>query len=346
MSHFFSLVSLAERGRLPDIMLRQGIRKLLVKRLAQQEKGSSEENRKAVDVFAMTLRESPICLETGESARQHYGLPSNFFQEILGPRMKFSCCLFSPDGAGLEQAEEAMLSETCQKAEIEDGMEVLDLGCGWGVLSFWIAEKYPLCRVTAVTNSQSQKEFIELVCRERGINSIQVQLKDITEFHTDQSFDRIVAIELFEYLRNYEKMLALLANMLRKDGRVFVQLFSHHSFTYPFGDDGDESYLGRYFFTGGIMPSRDLLSCFQDDLRLENQWHIPGSHYKKTAEAWFARLESGKEKLLPILTETFGPEDAPLWLQRWRIFFMAAAEMWGYNNGEEWGVSQYLLRHD
>jgi len=181
MSDLFSLVSLAERGRLPDMMVRQGIRKLLVKRLAQQDKGSSKENRQALEQFAVTLRESPLCLEAGESARQHYGLPPAFFREILGPRMKFSCCLFSPDGPGLEQAEDVMLAETCDKAGMQDDLDVLDLGCGWGALSFWIAEKYPRCRVTAVTNSPSQKEFIEAVCRERGITSIQVLLSDVRD---------------------------------------------------------------------------------------------------------------------------------------------------------------------
>jgi cyclopropane-fatty-acyl-phospholipid synthase len=344
MSKVFSLVSLVERGRLPDMMIRQGIRKLLDKRLATQEKGSSEANQNALGRFAMTLRESPLSLESGEATRQHYGLPPAFFREILGPRMKFSCCLFSSGTPGLEEAEEVMLSETCEKAGIADGMDILDLGCGWGALSLWIAEKYPRCRVTAVTNSQSQKEFIEALCSERGISTIQVELCDLKDYHSEQTFDRIVAVEIFEYLRNYKELLTLLAGLLKDDGRVFVHHFSHRHFAYPYEDDGEDTYLGRYFFSGGIMPAQNLLSHFQDDLTVENQWHLSGIHYKKTAEAWLARLDSRKETLLPILAETFGPAEAPIWLQRWRIFFMAACEMWGYRNGEEWGVSQYILR--
>jgi cyclopropane-fatty-acyl-phospholipid synthase len=343
MSSPFSLVSLVERGRVPDVLVRQGIRTLLDKRLVTQDKGTSEANRAAQAEFALSLSTGPIALEIGESNRGHFGLPSSFFREILGPRMKFSCCLFPPGVEELDRAEEAMLAETCARAGIEDGMEILDLGCGWGALAFWIAENYPGCRITAVTNTDQQREFIESLCVERSITTVRAITCDLNDFRADRIFDRIMAVEIFEYLHNWREVLARIAAMLKPEGKLFVHLFSHHRFAYPYESEGEDTYLGRYFFAGGLMPSDDLLSCFQDDLVLENRWSVPGIHYRKTAEAWLARLDSRKAAILPILREIQGSEGS-VWLQRWRLFFMACVEMWGYRDGEEWGVSHYLLR--
>jgi cyclopropane-fatty-acyl-phospholipid synthase len=343
MASSFSLVSLVERGRVPDVLVRQGIRTLLDKRLLTQDKGSDEANRAALDEFAASLREGAIALEIGERTRRHYGLPPSFFREVLGPRMKFSCCLFPPGVEDLGQAEEAMLAETCGRAGIEDGMEVLDLGCGWGSLALWIAEKYPGCRVTAVTNTDQQREFIEACCAERGITTVRAITRDLNDFRAEGTFDRVMAVELLEYLHNWRETLARIAGMLTPEGKLFAHLFSHCRFSYPYESEGEDTYLGRYFFAGGLMPSVDLLSRFQDDLVLENRWSVSGAHYRKTAEAWLARLDSGKAAVLPILRENHGVEGS-VWLQRWRLFFMACAEMWGYREGDEWGVSHYLLR--
>lgn len=343
MASSFSLVSLVERGRVPDVLVRQGIRTLLDKRLITQDKGSDEANRAALDEFAASLREGPIALEIGERNRGHYGLPASFFQEILGPRMKFSCCLFPPGVEDLERAEEEMLAETCERAGIKDGMEILDLGCGWGSLALWIAEKFPACRVTAVASTDQQREFIEARCADRGITAVRALTRDLNDVRVDGTFDRVVAVELLEYLHNWREILARIAGMLKPDGKLFVHLFSHRRFAYPYESEGEDTYLGRYFFAGGLMPSEDLLSRFQDDLALESRWSVPGIHYRKTAEAWLSRLDSRKTVVLPILRENHGAEGT-VWLHRWRLFFMACCEMWGYGDGGEWGVSHYLLK--
>jgi cyclopropane-fatty-acyl-phospholipid synthase len=343
MSSPFSLVSLVERGRVPDVLVRQGIRTLLDKRLITQDKGSIEANRAAQDEFVASLGTGPVALEVGELNRRHYGLPASFFREILGPRMKFSCCLFPPGVEELDRAEEAMLAETCARAGIEDGMEILDLGCGWGPLAIWLAENYPACRITAVTNTEQQREFLESLCAERGITTVRAVICDLNDFRADRTFDRVMAVEIFEYLHNWREVLARIAGMLKPEGRLFVQLFSHRRFAYPYESAGEDTYLGRYFFAGGLMPSDDLLSRFQDDLVVENRWGVPGIHYRKTADAWLARIDSRKAAVLSILREVHGSEGS-VWLQRWRLFFMACVEMWGYRDGEEWGVSHYLLR--
>jgi cyclopropane-fatty-acyl-phospholipid synthase len=343
MSSPFSLVALVERGRVPDVLVRQGIRTLLDKRLITQDKGSIEANRAALAEFAVSLGTGPVALEVGEPTRRHYGLPASFFRELLGQRMKFSCCLFPPGVDELDRAEEAMLAVTCARAGIEDGMEILDLGCGWGALTLWLAENYPGCRITAVTNTDLQREFLESLCAERGITTVHAITCDLNDFRADRTFDRVMAVELFEYLHNWREVLARIAGMLKPEGKLFVQLFSHPRFAYPYESAGEDTYLGRYFFAGGLMPSDDMLSRFQDDLLVENRWSVPGIHYRKTADAWLARLDSRKTVVLPILREVHGSE-ASVWLQRWRLFFMACSEMWGYRNGEEWGVSHYLLR--
>lgn len=339
----FSLVSLVERGRVPDVLVRQGIRTLLEKRLLTQDKGSSEANRAAQDGFAASLCRGPLALAVGERNRKHYGLPAAFFREILGPRIKFSCCLFPEGVDDLDRAEEAMLAETCSRAGIEDGMSILDLGCGWGPLALWIAENYPACRITAVTADDRQREWIETLCADRGITTVRAVAGDLADFRTEELFDRVMAVELLEYLHNWREALARMAGMLKPDGKLFVQHFSHRRFAYPYESEGEDTYLGRYFFAGGLMPSDDLLSRFQEDLELVDQWRIHGIHYRKTADAWLARLDSRKSAVLPLLREVHGSEGS-VWLQRWRLFFMACSEMWGYRNGEEWGVSHYLLR--
>jgi cyclopropane-fatty-acyl-phospholipid synthase len=326
------------------MMIRQGIRMLLDSRLSSQNRGSDGANRDAKLAFVRTLGEGPIALPAGEACSRHYGLPPGFFGEFLGPRMKYSCCLFPQGVDGIEEAEEAMLAETCRRAGIKDGMEILELGCGWGALAFWIAENYPACRITAVTNSPGERDFIHQACAERGISAIRAVTCSMNDFQTSETFDRIVSVEMFEQMHNLQELLGRIAGWLRPDGKLFVHLFCHREFAYAFESGGENNWMGRYFFAGAMMPSDDLLLHFREGLVLENQWRLTGTDYRKTAEAWLSKLDARKSSILPLFRETFGPDEAPVWLQRWRVFLMVRGEMGGYRNGDEWRVSHYLFR--
>lgn len=330
-----NFVDLAERG-LPDWMIRLGIRKLLAATLR-------EERLRRGNDFVNRLRAQPIAIATNEANAQHYEVPAEFFEATLGPRLKYSCCLFEDNRATLAQAEEAMLALTCERAEIEDGMDLLDLGCGWGSLSLWLAEKYPRCRITSLSNSRPQREFIQARCRERGFKNVSVVTANITEYDSADEFDRVVSIEMFEHVRNYERLLANLASWLRPGGKLFVHIFCHRDLCYPF-DSADGSWMSRRFFSGGIMPSFDLLSRFDRDMVVSRSWSVDGRHYARTCEAWLQNLDANLGRLQLVFERRYGRAEAKVAVQRWRMFMMACAELFGFGkNGSEWLVGHYLM---
>jgi cyclopropane-fatty-acyl-phospholipid synthase len=244
----------------------------------------------------------------------------------------------------LDQAEELMLAMTCQRADLSDGHSILELGCGWGSLSLWMAANYPKSRIVAVSNSRLQKEFIEARIAERGIKNLQIVTSDMNRFDPDADFDRIVSVEMIEHMRNWPLLLQRIADWLKPGGRVFLHYFAHHEAAYTFEIEGEDDWMGRHFFTGGMMPSDDLVYHMQDHLEIESHWRVNGIHYQKTAEAWLDNMDTRKEHILPVMQQVYGKKNGQRWLQRWRIFFMACAELWGYNGGDEWVVSHYRLK--
>ncbi|MDS4028908.1 MAG: cyclopropane-fatty-acyl-phospholipid synthase family protein [Candidatus Contendobacter sp.] len=334
-------IDLMERGYVPDWLTRIGIRRLLTDRLHTEATSDDQARETALARLEAELRASPIALHTQSANEQHYELPAGFFEKILGPRLKYSSCWWPEEVKGLETAEAAMLALTCERAELGFDQDILELGCGWGSLTLWMAEFYPDSRIVAVSNSNSQREFIETRCRERGFDNVQVITADMNDFSIDRRFDRVVSVEMFEHMRNYQALMGRIHAWLKPGGNLFVHIFTHRRLAYPFEAEGEDNWMGRYFFTGGLMPSRDLLPRFRGDLMLEGQWHFDGRHYQRTLEAWLVNQDRYRAELLTLFRDTYGPDQAERWFQRWRVFFMACAELFGYRGGEEWGVSHY-----
>jgi cyclopropane-fatty-acyl-phospholipid synthase len=335
-------IDLAERRVLPDAVVRLGMRRLMRQRLHDQRLAERFGGSSA-DAFVDEMRMEPVAVATDDANEQHYELPSEFFATVLGPNLKYSSC-FWPDGVtALAEAEERMLDLTCERAGIEDGMEILDLGCGWGSLSRWIGRRFPACRVLAVSNSKSQAAFIRQRCADEGIDNVDVVTADMNDFATDRRFDRVVSVEMFEHMRNWKRLFERVAGWLRPHGVFFQHVFCHQRFAYRYADDGPGDWMARHFFTGGIMPSFDLPSRFPEHLEVVEQWRVNGMHYSRTLEAWLDAMDENRESLTPVFAATYG-DDADRWFARWRMFFMACSELFRFNGGEEWFVAHTLMR--
>lgn len=334
---------MAEQARLPDWIIRRGIQHLCGRRLRQADRLNCEANQESIEDFLRMMRGGPVALVPEKANEQHYEVPPRFFEQVLGPHRKYSCCLWDDGVVDLAAAERRALEVTCARAELFDGADILELGCGWGSLTLWMAEQYPRSRITAVSNSRPQRLEIERLSQHRGLNNVRVITADMNDFSPPDRFDRVVSVEMFEHMRNYEELLRRIAGWLKPEGRLFVHIFTHDRLAYRFETEGADDWMGRYFFTGGIMPADGLMARFQRDLALRSHWRWNGRHYARTCNAWLERQDAQRSTLLPVLAEAYGAEQAALWFQRWRMFFMACAELFDFRGGEEWGVSHYLF---
>tara|TARA_Y100000814_G_scaffold81776_1_gene54062 strand:- start:159 stop:1190 length:1032 start_codon:yes stop_codon:yes gene_type:complete len=334
------LIELAEKGIIPDFFIRQGIVRNCENRLNNENVSNTEKVSSRKQSWIQQMKESPVALVPEKANEQHYEVPPAFFEKVLGKHLKYSSGYW-PDGVNsLDDSEESMLELSFKRAQLKDGDSILELGCGWGSLTCYMASKLPNSKITAVSNSKDQKEHILNRCKNQGLGNIEVITADMNDFKTENNYDRVVSIEMFEHMRNYKKLLSKISSWLNDGGELFIHIFTHQSVVYPFENQGEADWMAREFFSGGMMPSHDLLLHFQDDLIIEDVWRMSGTHYEKTSLAWVNKMDANKDSVMKIFSETYG-DDAKLWFQRWRIFFMSCEKLFGYNNGSEWGVSHY-----
>lgn len=335
--------SLLEKNKVPDFLIRRNIRGLLSQRLQDENKGSTEAQQAHFMNLVNELKNAPIAVHTKDANEQHYEVPTEFYKYCLGKHLKYSSGYWKEGVTDIDTSELDMLKLTCKRAELKDGQNVLELGCGWGSLSLYMAAHYPKSNFTVVSNSRTQKVYIDEQAKKRGIDNLTVITADINVFTIDETFDRIVSVEMFEHMRNYKMLLEKVAGFLKPGGKLFIHIFTHKEFAYKFEVIDETDWMSKYFFTGGIMPSNNLMLYFNDHLTIEKHWLVNGMHYSKTSEAWLENMDKHKKEIMPLFKKTYGEDQAIKWWVYWRIFFMACAELWGFNKGNDWMVSHYLF---
>jgi len=338
---FSTALHQAEQGRLPDAVVRQGIRQLLTQRRREREQGTCTDHQERLQAFLDEARSSPVAVVPDKANEQHYEVPAEFFKLALGPQRKYSCCFYESPESRLAQAESKALELTCQQAGIKNGQQILELGCGWGSLSLWMAKRYPESQIVAVSNSTSQKAYIDQQIQTLELNNLKIVTADMNSFAPEGTFDRVVSLEMFEHMRNHELLMERIASWLNPGGKLYVHIFCHKDHPYLYLSAGPQDWMSEHFFSGGMMPSDELLLHYQKDLILERRWRWNGKHYQLTCEDWLKRTDAAREEILKIFETTYGPENARQWFYRWRMFFMACAELFGYRDGNEWWVSHY-----
>jgi cyclopropane-fatty-acyl-phospholipid synthase len=337
------LIELAEAERFPDPLLRLGIRRLVRQRLKDERLDDPEAQSERYQRLVAELRGSHIALDTDLANQQHYEVPAGFYAAVLGRHLKYSGCYWEKGAQDLDTAEDHMLGLYAERAQLVDGQDVLDLGCGWGSFTLWAAQRFPGSLFTAVSNSASQRVFIEAQAESRGLKNVQVITADVNDLSLDRQFDRVVSVEMFEHVRNYALLLNRISGWLKDEGKLFVHIFCHRNLMYPFETEGDDNWMARHFFTSGLMPAADTLLYFQDDLHIDRRWNVSGKNYQQTARAWLNNLDTRRKEAAAALQDVYGDGEISRSIQRWRMFFMACEELFGYRDGREWLVCHYLF---
>ena len=344
MSLTDTFIDFAERGLMPDFFIRTGIRGLCRKRLQQCKTDDCEANAQLVEDYIRSVDQAPLAVLTEKANEQHYEVPAAFYHKVLGQNLKYSSCYFEDLVSDLTTAENKALELTCEHADLEDGQQILELGCGWGSLSLWMAKNFPKSKITSVSNSNSQREYIMGQAKERNLKNLKVITADVNSFESDQTYDRVVSVEMFEHVRNHRGLFQRIHSWLNPDGKLFTHVFCHRSTSYPFEVEGEDDWMSKHFFSGGTMPADELFLRISGSLELETRWRWSGIHYAKTSECWLENLDRNQSEVLELFKNEMSPEQAKRTFHRWRIFFLACAETFGFANGQEWWVSHYLFR--
>ena len=340
---FQQTLKLLENGALPDAAIRAGIRALSKKRLEQEGRYDPAFAAERYMQVLQDLKRSAIAIETDKANEQHYEVPTEFFLKSLGKRLKYSACYFPNSDTTLDEAEEISLQTNAERAQLRDGLDILELGCGWGSFTLWMAEQFPNAKITGVSNSATQRAHILAQAEARGLNNVNIITQDVNQLElAPAQFDRVVSVEMFEHVRNYQKLFERISTWLKPTGLLWCHIFCHRFLQYPFEVKSQYDWMSKYFFTGGLMPAVSTFLHFQDHLQLENHWQWSGVHYERTANAWLDNMDRHEAELKPIFAATYG-DDAKIWWQRWRIFFMACAELFGLDDGQEWVIGHYLF---